>query len=146
MLGCFRKHKTNIVACKHTPSDPCLLHQVTQDNLHLSAACSSPRAVALGALSALAHIPGSFLLAHRHTWTHHCQGSCALHLAHNHFPRLQKVTRGSLSLMLTLSIPCPLAAASADPAFAAVIMLDIFSHCLHPTSSLLLSPAWSVSQ
>ena len=107
MLRCFRKHKTNIVAYKPL-SDPCLLGQVTQHNLHLAADCSSPRAVGLGALSTLVPIPRLLLLAHRNTWAHHCQGLCTLRLAHDHCPRLQKVTRGSLSLMLTLSIPCPL--------------------------------------
>lgn len=107
LLGCFRKHKTNIVAYK-PPNDHCLLGQVTQHNLHLSAACSSTRAIALDDLSAFIHVLWSLLLAHQHTWAHCCQGLHALHLAHDCCSKLQEVTRGSLSLMFRLSTCCPL--------------------------------------
>lgn len=87
-----------------TLSDPCLVGQSTQHNLCLPANCSSPHVVARGAIPALVGIPGSFFLAHQHTWICHCQGSCALHLACDHCTRLQMVTRGSLSSTLLLSI------------------------------------------
>lgn len=116
---------------------PCLLGQVTEHKLHVSADGSCSHATALGAWSLYQRL--FFLLTD--TAAHIRVMTCTWSLPQTP----EGDTWASVFNAYTVNT-LPTAAASADPAFAAAVILYIFSFRFHPSSSLLLSPVWSINQ